>query len=354
MKNFLLLSAILIGLLPSTVAFSADAQQTTTAAEKYALEQSIMFATSDGNFRGDGLVTRLEFTLSTINTLYRNEDFENCYSNISPSQPVSFERLFSDVQREDWYGKQLCVGMHVGLIQGDTDGNFRPFASITTAEAAKILSKAYGLLLGSDAGKSWYAAPMTALSIRGAIARSTAPENLLTRETMAHMFYTLRNVPRLAMTPMMTGMQQEEQPVPAATTPTATTPAVTEISAPSIDTGCIASIGTGSPGAALWILGQTAHPQSVERHSRRILRALVENAYRNGSFESSPQRSAGIASISGRCSELLNSRSPGAALLLRGVRAHPQSVQRPSNRQIQQEAESRMHKGGLILHPLAL
>ena len=350
MKHLLLLGAMLTGILSPVAPVFAASQETTNPAEAYALEQSILFTPMSGGFNRTGLVTRLEFTLATINHLYRDEDVENCYRNIASSQPVSFERLFSDVERTDWYGKQLCVGMHAGLIQGHADGRFRPFSTITNAEAAKILAKAYGLAFGSAPDKPWYSSSITALSMRGAMARSVKPASLLTRQDMAQMFFALRNVPRLAMTPMMSSMQQEEQSPPN-TLEHVYVPAVPTAS-PSLDPDCIRSIGNGSPGAALLILGQTAHPRSLEHHSRHVLRAQVEEAYQNGSFESLPAHPVRITSIFGQCGALLNARSPGAGLLLSGIRARPESAARPSNRAVQQQAELRMHEGGLMIDPL--
>lgn len=340
MKHLLLLGALVLGMFP-VPAFTAETQETQNPAVDYALEQSIMFRSQDGWFHPDGLVTRLEFALAAINHLYGTADFERCYSDISPSQPVTYEKLFSDVARTDWYGKQLCIGMHSGLIQGNADGSFRPFASVTTAEASKILAKAYGLAYAADPGEAWYTDSMSALSIRGAIALSAVADEPVTREDMAKMFYGLRNVPRLIYTPMMTNMQ--EQPGTPATTEPATapvaapdnpmTPTPVAMPAGAQDEGCIAALtGPGSPGSAMLILGQPAPVRTLERNSHRVLRKKVETAYENGTFA---QRSSGTLN---RCKKTIFARSPGAALLLYGTRGRPETVQRIPNRVMQQQA----------------
>ncbi len=357
MKHLLLLGALVVGLFP-VPAFTAQTQNVQNPAVDYAVEQSIMFRSEDGDFHGNGSVTRLEFTLAAINHLYGNANFERCYSDISPSQPVSYEKLFSDVARTDWYGKQLCVGMHAGVIQGNTDGSFRPFATVTTAEASKILAKAYGLAYGTDAGKAWYTDAMSALSMRGAIAKSAIAGKPVTREDMAKMFYGLRNVPRLTFTPMMTNMQGQGTPstteptapvaAPSPYNPTMPTPAaVPTVRAVTMDEGCIAAMtGPGSPGVAMMVLGQPALVRSLTRNSHRVLREKVEAAYENGTFA---QRSSGILS---RCKNTIVARSPGAAVLLLGAKARPDVVQRIPNRILQQQAYAdRTHTSGVQIKP---
>ena len=362
MKNFVLAGSLVIGILAPIAVLSADMEMTMTPAAQYALDKSIMFTPVDGNFHGEGLVTRLEFTLATINYLYGNEDFEGCYRNISPSQPVSYERLFSDVERTDWYGKQLCVGMHTGVIQGNTDGSFRPFASVTLAEASKILAKAYGLAQGAPAGEIWYTPAVRALSLRGAVESSANPHRSLTREDMAKMFYAMRSVPRLTMTPMMTGMDQEEAPTTPAyipTLPAMNVPAPNENDATATITvttdqnqeECVGQlVGAGSPGTALMVLGVEAHPRTLPRHSRRVLRQQVEEAYQNGSFEA--RKTEKTDSAFTRCGAF-SARSPGAALMLYGVRARPDVLlQRASNRTVAEDAYNREHEGGVTINPL--
>ncbi|MSR87101.1 S-layer homology domain-containing protein [Candidatus Peribacteria bacterium] len=308
-----------------------------TPASDYVLSTSIMFAPVDGSFNEAGLINRLEFTLATINHLYAAEDFDGCYKNISATKTGDFQRLFTDVESSEWYAKELCVGMHSGLIQGHADGSFRPFATISVAEASKILSKAYGLTQGSMAGKAWYKMAMKSLQIRGALADTASPATSLTRGNMAEMFYALRNTPVLSMVPV---------------TPTEGEPIVPTIDAEpvtaSLSQKCITSIGGGSPGAALIVLGQTARPNFVERRSRRILEAEVEQSYMTGVQPFS--RKTNEKAVISRCGPVF-ARSPGIVLLLRGIQAKPLSLQKIPNRILKQQAEMRDHVGGIQIDP---
>lgn len=197
MKKFLSCTLVLAGLLPG-VALAQTPTEDFAAAE-YALEQEILFPHLDGEFHAKARVTRLEFTLATVDELYTSaKDNDGCFKNMAPSRSARYSLLFKDVPRDSWYGKRLCVAMHVGLISGDREGNFRPFASITNAEASKILAKAYGLTYPTtgELQRPWYWSSMTALSRRGAMPATAVPHLILSRQSMATMFYALRNQPR--------------------------------------------------------------------------------------------------------------------------------------------------------------
>jgi hypothetical protein len=47
-------------------------------------------------------------------------------------------RTFSDVSADDWFSSTVDQAVRLGLIEGYEDGSFRPQASITRAEAAKL------------------------------------------------------------------------------------------------------------------------------------------------------------------------------------------------------------------------
>lgn len=197
-RKLLLLAIALLALALTKPAHAATPREEKQMAVEYVLTRQVMFPQADGAFHPGGFVSRLEFTLAVVDTFYREEDFEGCFRNIASSLPVRFHLLFSDVDRESWFGKRLCVAMHAGLIGGDRDGAFRPFATITTAEASKIMARAYGIVYPSLSvqRQPWYRAPMLALSMRGAISGGARPESFVTRQGMATMFFALRNQER--------------------------------------------------------------------------------------------------------------------------------------------------------------
>ena len=343
MKNLLLIGTLLLAMVP-TIANTANVSETVNPAVNYAVEQNILPLSLDGVGRSEGRVNRLEFTLATLHHLYPNEDVENCYSNISPSQPVSYMRLFSDVETTTWYGQDLCVGMHVGIIQGNRDGTFRPFAAITTAEAAKILAKAYGLAYGSAQNAAWFKQSMDVLSERGALPKNAGPDAAVTRLDMAKMFYAMKNVAPLTMTPLaVTGAENSSAmgEMPSAQKPVESTQWMNQNDSLAMDEDCIDAISANSPGAALMILGQSAHPRTGIFRSRRLLRVEVEKNYQSGTLVTHTQN-VRMTSTFARCG-LLSIHSPGMAMFLqRTVSSSLDMNQRPSKRSLEQSAWERM------------
>lgn len=164
----------------------------------YAVEHGILSTDIEGNFQPTGTVTRLEFTLAVVGRFYGNADFENCFRNLSPKLPVRFTKLFSDVNKTEPYGEELCVAMFSGLVSGNARGAFEPMRAITIGEASKIMATANGLTYPNLKGAThpWYWSSMTALSLHGALDERANPASTLTRIEMAQMFYALRNIQR--------------------------------------------------------------------------------------------------------------------------------------------------------------
>jgi hypothetical protein len=146
----------------------------------------------------EGVITRLAFTQAVIKQLYTGENFDGCFRNIAPSVPVKYTLLFSDVPKDIAYGKDLCVAIYVGLVDGKKDGSFRPNDPINLAEASKILAKAYGLIYPSPwpMQSAWYDPSMQALRERGVIAPNARPESILTARDMITIFYAMRDQER--------------------------------------------------------------------------------------------------------------------------------------------------------------
>ncbi|WP_373598175.1 N-acetylmuramoyl-L-alanine amidase [Paraclostridium bifermentans] len=79
----------------------------------------------DGTFKPDNQITRAEF-VKVVNKVFG-------FTNVSGEN-------FTDVNPEDWYYNDVCIGINKGYINGYGDDTFRPNAPITREEAAKIIS----------------------------------------------------------------------------------------------------------------------------------------------------------------------------------------------------------------------
>lgn len=89
-------------------------------------EKGILKGDDKGNFNPDKSVTRAEFITMIIRTLDLSQ--------------TDYEKSFSDVSETDWYAKTIQTALDNGLISSDSV--FRPNASITRQEMAKIISVA--------------------------------------------------------------------------------------------------------------------------------------------------------------------------------------------------------------------
>lgn len=284
MKKFLLLAFIFLLMMPAVVSAQTLTQKQQDAID-YVLENDVMYPNLDGEFSPDMVVSRLEFTLAAVDVLAHDADFEHCYRNIAPSQPPSFTLLFNDVGADEWYGKQLCMAIYEGMVAGDRDGNFRPYDTVTVAEASKILSRGYGLIYPAarPTGKAWYEAPMLSLEMKGAISSRMKPEAALTRVDMAVMFHALRGQQRYPLSRII-GFKMKGAAVAAAsdtaivenTAPVAIAPLQTSRVINATPCSCLppAIAPTNDGGISVQMKGAKAW-NGVSRPSHRILRKRV-------------------------------------------------------------------------------
>ena len=81
----------------------------------------------DGTFRPDAGITRAEFVKIAVGFF----DYED----------VTYDGRFSDVADGQWFTEYVAAAVSVDLIQGDSDGRFRPNDGITRAESCAIVNR---------------------------------------------------------------------------------------------------------------------------------------------------------------------------------------------------------------------
>ncbi|MBU0667499.1 S-layer homology domain-containing protein, partial [Patescibacteria group bacterium] len=106
---------------------------------------------------------------------------------------------FSDIPSTEWYAPYIAAAENAGIVGGYEDGTFRPDASVNRAEALKILLKASGIDMTSEASApfmdvsttAWYAQYVNFAYANGIVSGKTstifAPEDNVTRAEMAKM-----------------------------------------------------------------------------------------------------------------------------------------------------------------------
>ena len=143
---------------------------------------SYLIGYSDGTVRPNGRITRAE--VATI--------FFRLLTDDARQRNWSSENNFSDVSADKWYNNAVSTLCHMGVLGGYSDGTFRPNAPITRAEFAKIavsFAQANGSAVYSyftDVKTTdWFAPYVTAAKdsslIEGYSDGSFKPENRITR-----------------------------------------------------------------------------------------------------------------------------------------------------------------------------
>lgn len=148
---------------------------------KYVKEQGIVQGHPDGTFRPDVPINRAEFTKILMSVL--DDDGRMCKMAAFPDAPMA-----------EWYGPAVHKARCHGVIDGYSDGTFRPANLINYAEAAKIAANAYGLEVDgpNEWDERWYAPYSYALLEHHAVPPTVeAYDAALTRGEMAEMIYRL-------------------------------------------------------------------------------------------------------------------------------------------------------------------
>lgn len=151
----------------------------------YVQSERIVNGYSDGTYRPDATINRAEFTKIVIGSIVTLQQIQGCSERV--------DSLLTDIPASTWYADYVCTALLKGIIGGYPDNTFRATNTINTAEAAKILIKAFNLEVTSQ-DPVWYRPFMRALSTRGALPETASdPGHAVTRGEMAEMIYRLKN-----------------------------------------------------------------------------------------------------------------------------------------------------------------
>lgn len=109
----------------------------------YVYNNGIVEGYEDGSYKPDQTINRAELLKIIIEAKYDNE-FE-AYDD---------QGCFTDVPASQWYSKYVCFGLDNYVVEGYTDGSFKPANEINFVEALKLALIGFGM--GYEAGEPWY------------------------------------------------------------------------------------------------------------------------------------------------------------------------------------------------------
>lgn len=110
----------------------------------------------------------------------------------TPAEPVTPAPVYTDVSAGDWYYEAVEYVSSEGLMDGVSEGEFAPGATLTRAMVWTILARAEGVDTGS--GSSWYAAAHSCAAAKG-VSDGEQPGGAITREQLVTMLYRLAGEP---------------------------------------------------------------------------------------------------------------------------------------------------------------
>lgn len=110
----------------------------------------------------------------------------------TPAEPVTPAPVYTDVSAGDWYYEAVEYVSSEGLMDGVSEGEFAPGATLTRAMVWTILARAEGVDTGS--GSSWYAAAQEWAAAKG-VSDGEQPGGAITREQLVTMLYRLAGEP---------------------------------------------------------------------------------------------------------------------------------------------------------------
>lgn len=129
-KRILSVALIVLALVPFTFAQEPELDLTYPVSFRELQEQEIIDYDNQNPLER---VNRAEFVKIVVKSQL---DFE----------PIDTD-CFPDIENE-WYEPYVCYAKNIGIVNGYSDGNFKPSRTINFAEASKVLSLAYDLELG--------------------------------------------------------------------------------------------------------------------------------------------------------------------------------------------------------------
>lgn len=191
--------------LSSNMAFAADTTWPTKpfsdvptsnahyTAVEYLRQQKVLKGYDDGTFRPLTRINRAEMVKLIANPFILDTGrLNDCMKdNLSASGSNIF---FSDVQRDAWYGAELCLAHVKKIIDGYPDGTFGPSNNLNFVEAAKIIVSTFALQTDTDPNdQRWFVPYVNALAAHHAIPTSIKRfDQIMTRGEMAEIMYRLK------------------------------------------------------------------------------------------------------------------------------------------------------------------
>ncbi len=135
----------------------------------WAEEQGLLRSYRDGIFAPDDEITRAEFVGLLLHAAGVKSRGRECLRAFRQEYGPR-ARFLRDVEPGTWYEADVCAALERGIIEGFADETFRPDDHVSFAQAAVMLTRAYGLPVPAiQSGEPWYGPAVQKLADRSAV-----------------------------------------------------------------------------------------------------------------------------------------------------------------------------------------
>lgn len=144
-------------------------------------KEGIVSGYNTGEYLPGAFINRAEFTKIIVEANFSRSAIDNCKEDLS----------FTDITKDDWFYKYICMAVKHGILDGYPDNTFRPGSLVNFAEASKIVVNAFSIKIdsGYEGGVWWRPYVLTLAGIGGLPSTFTDPNQSLTRGDMAEIIY---------------------------------------------------------------------------------------------------------------------------------------------------------------------
>ena len=159
-----------------------------TRAIEFLQERQVVQGYTDGTYQPERSISRAEFTKIVLET--SEMEIKKC----TKTDIKKVATVFSDISADEWFAEYVCRAYMSGVVEGYTDGTFRPHQEINLVEAAKIVTLTQESDINlSDTGE-WFEKYMNALEKHRALNPNIIPQNdePINRGVMADMVWRLQ------------------------------------------------------------------------------------------------------------------------------------------------------------------
>ncbi|MFA4891559.1 MAG: beta-propeller domain-containing protein, partial [Candidatus Gracilibacteria bacterium] len=187
-KNFLMVVLVILVVLSLLVAFlpalsldagafsDVESDNPNIDAINYLQANEMVDGYDDGTYKPEANINRAEFLKIVMGATSYEPKGEDCFEDVG----------------DEWYAPYICKAKELELIDGYSDGTFKPGQEINFAEASRIVANLLGLPVDENYDENWFQMYVEALESAKAIPASIEDfGKTLTRGEMSDMVWRI-------------------------------------------------------------------------------------------------------------------------------------------------------------------